>query len=155
MAPRVLTLIHVQVIYMMDYYGWREGTLISLWVTVVSASITLFLSSMHLFQISVYNIALLYNMLALCFSAGLWGSLQFSSLQRQHPRAVLLMERLLFALMPATPPVILTWAAIAVAGSSAAPWFVVAFFGIGLVLYVLPCRSSFRCKHTPPHLPSS
>ena len=129
---------------MLDFYGWKEGTLISLWVTVLSSTITIFLSSFHLFSITFFNVALVYNMMAVCVAAGIWGSLQFTSLQRQHPRMTLLLERLLFALMPSSPPVIMTWATIAVTGSSPAPWYLLLYLTVGLFLFVLPVRSSFR-----------
>eukprot|EP00284_Hemiselmis_tepida_P013057 CAMPEP_0174918022 /NCGR_PEP_ID=MMETSP1355-20121228/2845_1 /TAXON_ID=464990 /ORGANISM="Hemiselmis tepida, Strain CCMP443" /LENGTH=572 /DNA_ID=CAMNT_0016163179 /DNA_START=43 /DNA_END=1758 /DNA_ORIENTATION=+ len=132
------------VTYMLDFYGWREGTLIAVWVTVVSSMATLFLASMHLFTVSIYNIALVYNMLAFCASAGLWGTLQFTQLQRENPRTVLICERLLFALMPATPPVLMTWATVAMAGAGACHYYLLAYLSAGFYLYVLPVRSSFR-----------
>ena len=52
--------------------------------------------------------------------------------------------RLLFAIMPSSPPIIMTWAAIATYGMESAPYYLLVFLGIGYFLFVLPTRSSFR-----------
>ena len=46
--------------------------------------------------------------------------------------------------MPSSPPVIMTWAAVATYGMAHAPFYLMSFLAVGYSLYVLPTRSSFR-----------
>jgi len=132
------------VTYLLDFIGWRDSTFVAVWVTIFTTMITLFMASMHLFAISILNIALVYNMILCGAACGLWATLQFSFLQAQHPRLILIFERMLFALLPATSPVIITWALVAVNGMEVAPYYLLFLMSATYYLYVLPSRSSFR-----------
>jgi hypothetical protein len=90
--------------YILDRFALRDATFIAIWVSVISTITTVFVASMHLFAVSMFNIALIYNMLICAATFGLWATLQFSFFQRQSPRIVLIFERLLFAVLPAFVP---------------------------------------------------
>ena len=130
--------------YFLDFLGLRDATFVAVWTSVFAVVISLFMASTHLFAVTMFNVALVYNMLITCACIGLWATLQFSFLQRQHPRLVLIFERLLFAVVPAAPSVIMTWAAVAYNGMHAAPFILLAILTAAFCLYVLPQRSSFR-----------
>jgi hypothetical protein len=130
--------------YIFDFQGFRDATFVTVWVSVFAAIISLFAASTHLFVVTMFNVALVYNMLITCACIGLWATLQFTFLQREHPRLVLIFERLLFAVAPASPCVVITWAVIAYNGMHAAPFVLLAFMTAAFYLYVLPVRSSFR-----------
>jgi len=130
--------------YLLDFLGFRDATFVAVWVSVFATVTTLFQASSHLFVITMFNVALVYNMLITCVCVGLWATLQFTFLQRQAPRLVLVFERLLFAVVPASPCVIVTWAVIAYNGMHSAPFVLLAFMTAAFYIYVLPVRSSFR-----------
>ncbi|EKX44962.1 hypothetical protein GUITHDRAFT_139253 [Guillardia theta CCMP2712] len=135
--------------YMLDFLGYQEPTFIAVWVTIAAMAVTLFISSIHLFlvlnsRVTTFNITLIYNMLIASGSLGIWASLQFSFMQRQQPRLVLVFERMLFCITPCSPTVIITWAIIGVNGMSAAPYVLLAVMTAAYFLFVLPVRSSFR-----------
>jgi hypothetical protein len=130
--------------YLLDFLCFRDATFVAVWVSVFAAVVSLFIASSHLFVVTMFNVALVYNMLITCACIGLWATLQFTFLQRQHPRLVLVFERLLFAVAPASPTVVTTWAVVAYNGMHAAPFVLLAFMTVAFYLYVLPVRSSFR-----------
>jgi len=130
--------------YLLDFLGFRDATFVAVWVSVFATVVSLFMASTHLFAVTMFNVALVYNMLITCACIGLWATLQFTFLQRQHPRLVLVFERLLFAVVPAAPCVVITWAVVAYNGMHAAPFVLLAFMTAAFYLFVLPVRSSFR-----------
>jgi len=130
--------------YLLDFLGFRDATFVAVWVSVFATIVTLFMASTHLFVVTMFNVALVYNMLITCACIGLWATLQFTFLQREHPRLVLIFERLLFSIAPASPCVMMTWAVVAYNGMHAAPFVLLAFMTAAFYLYVLPVRSSFR-----------
>lgn len=127
--------------------------------------ITLITSSLHLFSVSMFNIALVYNMLifcsgvgwvefwcccalplfSLCDSAGacllritvggsIWATIQFSFLQQQHPRMILIFER---------------WRKRQVQHSSVCEFFVLIMIAQALIrhhAFVTSCYNDMGCR---------
>jgi hypothetical protein len=131
--------------YALDFNGFQDITLVAIWGTAALMAVSLIASSMHMFRISMYNVAFVYVMLLLLTCSACWASLQFRYLQDVSPRIVLMMERSIFAILPCAVPPLLSWVLVAYSTSSAAlPYYYLMFTALCYVLYSVPTVSSYR-----------
>lgn len=131
--------------YALDFNGFQDTTLLSIWSTAALMAVSLIASSMHMFRISMYNVAFVYILLLVLACTACWASLQFRYLQDVSPRIVLMMERSIFAILPCAVPPLLSWALIAYSTtSSAMPYYYLMFTAACYVLYSVPTVSSYR-----------
>ena len=131
--------------YALDFNGFQDTTLFAIWSTAALMAVSLIASSMHMFRISMYNVAFVYILLLVLTCTACWASLQFRYLQDVSPRIVLMMERSIFAILPCAVPPLLSWACISYSsGSSAMPFYYLMFSSACYVLYSVPTVSSYR-----------
>jgi hypothetical protein len=131
--------------YALDFNGFQDVTLVSIWSTAALVAVSLIASSMHMFRISMYNVAFVYILLLVLTCTACWASLQFRYLQEVSPRIVLMMERSIFAILPCAVPPLLSWAIIAYStASTAMPYYYLMFTAVCYVLYSVPTVSSYR-----------
>jgi hypothetical protein len=131
--------------YALDFNGFQDTTLVAIWSTAALMAVSLIASSMHMFRISMYNVAFVYILLLVLTCTACWASLQFRYLQDVSPRIVLMMERSIFAILPCAVPPLLSWAFVAYSTSSSAmPYYYLMFAAACYILYSVPTVSSYR-----------
>eukprot|EP00026_Physarum_polycephalum_P001598 Phypoly_transcript_01600.p1 GENE.Phypoly_transcript_01600~~Phypoly_transcript_01600.p1 ORF type:complete len:1030 (+),score=82.52 Phypoly_transcript_01600:85-3174(+) len=144
-------IVGLMVAYICDVRGSKEGTLVALWGTLLASEFGLVVSGAFLFQHSLVNMFLLFNVAVFLVVTGMWGSLQAKWLT-QFELAVLGMERCIFAITIYPCSVLLTWVAIASQGIDNAPFYLLLFLVAHFYLFGLPTKSSFRPRDAPGYI---
>jgi len=81
-----------------------------------------------------------------CWSAGLWATLQFKWIQLQYPAVTLAFEKMLMAACLPVAVAMHTWGAVATVGAEAAAYYLAALLGILYYSFAVPLPSSFFRK---------
>lgn len=82
-------------------------------------------------------------MLSVLILFGIWITLQFKFIQRDEPKSVLVLERLLFMFIPIIMPLLLDWVIVTVFHSTHISMFFVIFTVLYYSYFIIPQQSSF------------
>lgn len=82
-------------------------------------------------------------MLSVLILCGIWITLQFKFIQRDEPKSVLVLERLLFMFIPIIMPLLLDWVIVTVFHSTHISMFFVIFTVLYYSYFIIPQQSSF------------
>lgn len=82
-------------------------------------------------------------LLSVLILLGIWITLQFKFIQRDEPKSVLVLERLLFMFIPIIMPLLLVWVVITIFHSTHISMYFVIFTVIYYSYFIIPQQSSF------------
>ncbi|KAM9954162.1 hypothetical protein ACTFIR_009301 [Dictyostelium discoideum] len=128
-------------IYISEYLNIPPLTLISIWVGIFLANISILFQGLILVQHSIINFILLMNITMSMGLMGIWLTLQFSWFTSKYSTIATLMERVLFANLIFPTSTLLTWCTVVVNGIESSPFYLIGFLFIYYFIYGLPQRS--------------
>ncbi|KAN0032928.1 hypothetical protein ACTFIV_006870 [Dictyostelium citrinum] len=128
-------------IYISEYLNVPPLTLISIWVGIFLANVSILFQGLILVQHSIINFILLMNITMSMGLMGIWLTLQFSWFTSKYSTIATLMERVLFANLIFPTSTLLTWCTVVVNGIESSPFYLIGFLFIYYFIYGLPQRS--------------
>ena len=132
--------------YMLDAAGARQATLLSAWATLAAANAGLLLTGAPTERgarpLSLTLLAAAFNAATL-LATGCWATLQFRWVQRQHPAAVLSLERGLIAAALPLGAAAAGLVCLTALSPAAAPFGTLAALSVLYFALCVPLRSSF------------
>ncbi|KAN0050928.1 hypothetical protein ACTA71_004229 [Dictyostelium dimigraforme] len=128
-------------IYISEYLNVPPLTLISIWVGIFLANISILFQGFILVQHSIINFILLMNITMAMGLMGIWLTLQFSWFTSKYSTIATLMERVLFGNLIFPTSTLLTWCTVVVNGIESSPFYLIGFLFIYYFIYGLPQRS--------------
>ncbi|KAK5581788.1 hypothetical protein RB653_003366 [Dictyostelium firmibasis] len=128
-------------IYISEYLNSPPLTLISIWVGIFLANLSILFQGLILVQHSIINFILLMNIMMSMGLMGIWLTLQFSWFTSKYSVVATLMERVLFGNLMFPTSTLLTWCTVVVNGIEASPFYLIGFLFIYYFIYGLPQRS--------------
>lgn len=130
--------------YICDSFSIKEGSFMSLWLTLLFVFVSLVVSTGFLVRHSVFNLFFLFLCGMILLTTGLWINMQFHWFQELFPAFVLAMERIVMSSLFFPPAIITTWAITIPMGLSIAPYFLLLSLYTTYTLFLLPLPSSFK-----------
>ncbi|MDP2435931.1 MAG: hypothetical protein Q8P67_09330, partial [archaeon] len=96
--------------YLLDLLGFREATLMSLWLSFFGGMLQLLIATSPFVNYSVFNTGLMMALILFAVLSSLWCSLHFRWLRDLHPAFPSFSERVVLSALPLVSATLSAWA---------------------------------------------